>query len=217
MFILNERVDCVSEELRALYEKVCPSTIGHMTDFGFIKELKPLFRPIKFVGNAVTVRIPHLDSTAVHKALDIVKAGDVVCVDMSGDIDRSCWGELVTYMAKSKNIAGAVIDGCMTDYLALKNIGLPIYGRGISPLTTRILGIEGAVNVPISIAGVAVHPGDLIVADDDGVFVINPRDAAIYGEKALAVQESEITIKKKIDSGISLATISGAASFFENH
>lgn len=215
MFILNERVEGVSQELRKLYEQVCPSTIGHMTDFGFIKELQPIFRPINFIGNAVTVRIPHLDSTAVHKVMDIVKPGDVVCVDMSGDTERSCWGEMVSYMARSKGIAGAVIDGCMTDYRALQEIGIPLYGRGISPLTTRILGIEGAINVPISVAGVPVHPGDLIVADDDGVFVINPANAQTYGEKAIAAQNGEVDTKKKIDSGITLATLSGAAKYFE--
>lgn len=215
MFVLNERVEGVSQELRKLYEQVCPSTIGHLTDFGFIKDLQPIFRPIKFIGNAVTVRIPHLDSTAVHKVMDIVKPGDVVCVDMSGDTERSCWGEMVSYMARAKGIAGAVIDGCMTDYKALQEIGVPLYGRGISPLTTRILGIEGAINVPISVAGVPVHPGDLIVADDDGVFVINPADAKAYGEKAVAVQNGEIETKKKIDSGMTLATLSGAAKYFE--
>lgn len=214
MFILHPRVQGVSPELVQLCQQVCPSTIGHMTDFGFIKELNPLFRPVKFVGNAVTVRIPHLDSTAVHKVMDIVQPGDVVCVDMSGDIERSCWGEMVSYMARAKGVVGAVIDGRMTDYRALLETGVPIYARGISPLTTRILGIEGAINVPISVAGVPVHPGDLICADDDGVWVIPPEYAKEYAERAINVQRGEIETKKKIDSGMTLAELSGAAKYF---
>lgn len=214
MFILNKRVEGVSQDLKDLFEKVSPSTIGHMTDFGFIKDLQPIFRPIKFVGNAVTVRIPHLDSTAVHKVFDIVMPGDVVCVDMSGDTDRSCWGEMVSYMARARGVAGAVIDGKMTDFRALQEIHVPIFGRGISPLTTRILGIEGAINVPISVAGVAIHPGDLVVADDDGVFIIDPITAKELGMRAISAQNDEIETKKKIDKGISLASISGAEKFF---
>lgn len=215
MFILNPRVQGVSPELVRLYQQVYPSTIGHMTDFGFIKALTPIFRPVKFVGNAVTVGIPHLDSTAVHKVMDIVQPGDVVCVDMSGDTERSCWGEMVSYMARAKGIAGAVIDGMMTDYKALQEIGVPVYARGISPLTTRIMGIEGAINVPVCVAGVPVYPGDLVCADDDGVFIINPKNAQEYGERAMSIQQGEIGTKRKIDSGITLAEISGAAKYFK--
>jgi len=215
MFIVNPRVAGVSAELLATYQQVCPSTIGHMTDFGFIKGLQPLARPVHFVGNAVTVRIPHLDSSAVHKVMDIVQPGDIVCIDMSGDIDRACWGEMVSYMARAKGVAGAVIDGCITDFRALNQIGVPIYARGVSPLTTRILGVEGAINVPISVNGVAIHPGDLIVADDDGVFVINPQTALLYGDKAISVQQGEIETKRKIDAGASLAELSGAANYFK--
>jgi len=215
MFVLNERVQGITPDLVELYQKVCPSTIGHMTDFGFIKELQPLFRPIRFVGNAVTVQIPHLDSTAVHKVMDIVQPGDVVLVDMSGDTERSCWGEMVSYMAKAKKVAGAVINGRITDYQPLLDIGLPVYSRGVSPLTTRILGVEGAINVAISICGVAIHPGDLIVADDDGIFVINPNQAKEYGERAVKIQNGEIETKRRIDAGESLATLSGAAKYFK--
>jgi len=214
MFILNPRIEGVSRELKEQFKNVCPSTIGHMTDFGFIKDLEPIFRPINFVGNAVTVRIPHLDSTAVHKVLDIVEPGDVICIDMSGDTDRSCWGEMVSYMARAKGVAGAVIDGKVTDFRALQDIHVPIFGRGVSPLTTRILGIEGAINVPISVAGVAIHPGDLVIADDDGVLVIDPAIAKELGTRAIAAQYSEIETKRKIDEGGSLASMSGAANFF---
>lgn len=215
MFVINPRVQGVSAELRKLYEQVCPSTIGHMTDFGFLLGLKPVFRPTRFIGNAVTVRIPHMDSCAVHKVMDIVEPGDILCIDMSGDKDRACWGEMVSYMAKARGVAGAVIDGCNTDYNALVDIGVPLYSRGISPLTTRILGIEGAINVPISVCGVTINPGDLIAADNDGVLAINPQDALVYGKRAIAAQEAEIETKRKIDGGISLATQSGAATYFQ--
>jgi 4-hydroxy-4-methyl-2-oxoglutarate aldolase len=210
MFTVKPRVQGVTPELADLYRKVCPSTIGHMTDFGFLKGLVPISRPIRFVGNAVTVRIPHMDSTAVHRALDFVEPGDVIVVDMSGDTDRSCWGGMVSYAAKAKRVAGVVINGCINDVPEILELDLPIFSLGVSPITTRLLGIEGEINTIISVCGVSVHPGDLIVADDDGVFVINAKNATEYGKVALTKQDAEINWKKKIDEGISLSSISGA-------
>lgn len=214
MFVLNPRVHGVTQEMLKAYDGVCPSTIGHMTDFGFIRGLEPIFRPIRFMGNAVTVKIPHMDSTAVHKVMDTIEPGDIICVDMSGDTERSCWGEMVSYMARAKKAGGAVVGGCVTDYNAIREIGVPIFSYGVSALTTRILGVEGAINVPISIRNVPINPGDLIVADDDGVFVISPKDAMTYPERAVNAQNAEIGTKRKIDGGASLAELSGAAKYF---
>lgn len=215
MFKVNPRIQGVTDELLALYKNASPSQIGHMTDFGFIKGLEPVSRPIRFLGNAVTVKIPALDSAALHLALDTVKQGDVLCVDTNGNIDRACWGEIVTHMALHRKIAGAVIDGAITDYQAILESGLPVYSKGISALTTRIMGLEGAVNVPVSLCGVTVEPGDLIVADDDGIFAIKPADAIEFGQRALALTEKEIEMKRKIDSGIPLSEISGANKFLK--
>ncbi|GHH99789.1 RraA family protein [Neobacillus kokaensis] len=217
MFIVNPRVQGVTEELMNLYQNVGTSTIGHLTDFGFLKGLKPLFRPIRFVGNAITVRIPHMDSTAVHKALDIVEQGDVLVIDMSGDIDRSCFGGMVSYAAHVKKVAGVIVSGCINDVDEIKEIKLPVFSLGVSPLTTRILGIEGEINTTISVCGVSINPGDLIVADNDGVFVIHPNSARKYGEIAIEKQQREPETKKKIDTGISLASISKANRFFPSN
>lgn len=212
MFKIEPRVQGVTPELCDLYMGVCPSTIGHMTDFGFLKGLQPLFRPIRFVGNAVTVKIPHMDSAAVHRALDFVEPGDVIVVDMSGDDQRSCWGGMVSYAAKAKQVAGVVIGGCINDVPEILELGLPVFSLGVSPITTRLLGIEGEINTTISVCGVSIAPGDLIVADDDGVFVIAPGEAAKeFGTIALQKQQGEIEWKRKIDAGASLASLSGAA------
>ena len=134
---------------------------------------------------------------------------------MSGDVERSCWGEMVTYAARVKKIAGAVIDGCINDVAAISEFGVPVFSRGVSPLTTRILGIEGEINTTVSVCGVSVKPGDLVVADDDGVFVIDPGIAEKYGELAVQKQNREPETKRKLDAGMSLATHSGAAKYFE--
>lgn len=214
MFRIQSRVQGVTPELLKSYQDVSSSTIGHLTDFGFLKGLKPLYRPIRFVGNAVTVRIPHLDSTAVHKALELARPGDVLVIDMSGDVERSCWGGIVSYAAQVKGIAGVVIEGCVNDFSEIAEMRFPVYSLGVSPLTTRILGIEGEVNTAISMCGVSVNPGDLVLADDDGVVVLNPELAADYGQVAMEKQSKETTVKRKLDQGIPLAAISKAHTFF---
>lgn len=210
MFKMNQRVQGIDRDLVNLYKDIGTSTIGHMTDFGFLKGLQPLFRPVHFVGNIVTVRIPHMDSTAVHKALDVVCEGDVLVIDMSGDVQRSCFGGMVAYAVNKKKVAGVIVAGCINDVDEIKELQTPVFSLGVSPLTTRILGIEGEINTNISVCGTSIHPGDLCVADDDGVFVVNPESAEKYGKIAKQKEENEIERKKKIDSGVSLASISNA-------
>lgn len=217
MFILNERVSKVTSEMIELYKKVCPSTIGHMQDHGFIRGLKPLHQGKKLVGPAVTVRIPHLDSTAVHKVFDIVKEGDIVVIDTNKDYERAPFGELVCYMARHSKVGGVIIDGCVTDFNAIKDLGVNVWFRNVSALTTRIKGIEGSINVPVAISNVVVNPGDLIVADDDGILVLNPDNDDVLGlaKRAIDVQIGEIDTKKQIDAGVPLSKILGAGKYFE--
>ena len=167
------------------------------------------------MGNAVTVQLPHMDSIAIHKAVDVVKPGDVLCVNTCSEYDRAPLGELVGYAYKTKGVAGVIIDGCITDVKALKEMGLLIYSYGVSALTTRSLGIEGMINVPIAIQNVVVKPGDLVVADDDGIFVVDPKFAKEYGERAIAKQNGEPATKKRIDAGESLPHINGNYKYFE--
>lgn len=216
MFTMNKRVQGISSEVIQKYKNIETATIGHLTDFGFLKGMRPVSRPVDFVGNAVTVRIPHLDSTAVHKAFDFIEEGDVLVIDMSGDEYRSCFGGMLAYAAHVKKAAGVIISGSVNDVDEIKEIGLPVFSLGISPLTTRVLGIEGEINTTISVCGVSIHPGDLVVADDDGVVVIKPEQAKEYAELAMTKQdkEKEEALKRKLDSGISLATFR-ANKFFE--
>ncbi|GAS83717.1 RraA family protein [Paenibacillus amylolyticus] len=206
MFRIEPRVQGVTDELLELYSDISPSTIGHMTDFGFLNGLQPLFRPIRLLGNAVTVRIPHLDASAIRHAFEIAQPNDIIVVDMSGDDQRACWGEFVTYAALDKKIAGAIISGCVTDVRPITELRFPIYSKGISALTTRSLQLEGEVNTPVSVSGVSIQPGDLIVGDDDGVFVINPRYAKEIGVIAQDKQRKEEQRRQELGYGKLLAS-----------
>ena len=214
MFILNERVQGVTDEMLKLYNRISPSTIGHMTEFGLIKNLRPYQKNFHFVGNAVTVQLPRVDATAMRKVVDVVKRGDVVCVSTNGEYDRAPLGEMVGLALKMKGVAGVVIDGAICDLQAIQNMNLKIYSRGISAMTTRVIGSEGMINVPIAINNVVIKPGDLVVADDDGIFVVDPQYAMEIGKEAIARQKMEAPIIKKIGQGESLAQIDGLDKYF---
>ncbi|SIO85044.1 RraA family protein [Nocardiopsis sp. JB363] len=212
MFVVNDMPAQIDGRIVTELEQTCVSTLGHLRDHGFALGLQANKRPLKFVGTAVTVRIPHLDSTAVHMAVDMLRPGDVLVVDQSGDRQRSCFGGLVSYTAKARGAVGAVIDGSINDHDETLAYDFPVISRGFSPLTTRIGGIEGAINVPVTIAGAVVHPGDVVFADSDGAAFLTPEEAVGLGALLKSKEDAEIPARDSISAGGSLAEFSGAAS-----
>lgn len=203
-----------AEVLRALGQ-VSVSTLGHLTDFGFPTGLTPLFRPMAFAGTAVTVRIPHIDHTAVHVAIDELRPGDVLVIDQSGDDTRSCFGGMGSYAARAKGAVGAVLSGPVNDVHEVTELGFPVYSKGTAGHTTRLLGLEGSINVPVTIGGTVIRPGDIVFADSDGIAIIAPENAAGLAELLAAKESAEPEQKRRIDAGESLADLSGARALFE--
>jgi len=105
---------------------------------------------------------------------------------------------------------GAVIDGSINDYDETQEYDFPVFSRGFSPLTTRIAGIEGAINVPVSICGAVVNPGDVVFADSDGVAFLSPLDAEGLGALLRAKEEAEGPARESIVKG---GSISGAIRY----
>jgi len=211
MFIINVRAPELSRDLLEMLKDVEPATVGHYKHYGFIDpSIRPLVKGSKVVGPAVTVRSPGADSTVVHKVMEIVKPGDVIVIDRCGDTAHACWGGAVTLAAHMKGVVGGIIDGPVTDIDEIAEIGLPIYSRGLSPITTKLLGFGGEINTVIQCGGVTVHPGDLIIADDNGILVLQPNEARAVAEKALSMQEKEKPLLEQLREGGSLPEISGA-------
>ena len=210
MFEVQDMPQQIDGQIVSELSEVCVSTLGHLRDHGFALGLVPNKRPVRFVGTAVTVRIPHLDSTAVHIAVDMLRPGDVLVVDQSGDVQRSCLGGLVAFTAKARGAVGAVIDGCVNDYDETLAYDFPVFSRGFSPLTTRIGGIEGAINVPVTVAGAVVRPGDVVFADSDGVAFLAPDEAVGLGALLKSKEDAEIPARESISGGGSVAEYSGA-------
>ncbi|WP_229758344.1 RraA family protein [Paraburkholderia caffeinilytica] len=169
----------------------------------------------RVAGTAVTLRIPGADSTLLHYILPHLRPGDFVVIERCGDTRHACWGGVVTNTAKRAGVAGAVIDGVATDFSEIRRCEMPVWCRGPSPITTKILGLEGAFNVPISVGGQSVNPGDAILADESGVVVLEAGRAAQIGRMALDMQQAELLLLERLAKGERLPDISGATALVD--
>lgn len=129
-------------------------------------------------GLACTVKVFPGDNLMVHKALDIARPGEVVVVDASGARGNAVLGDLICAKARHRGIAAFVVDGLVRDLPAVREIGLPVFARGTTPVGPLHRG-PGEINYPVVCGGVVTHPGDIVVADEAGMVVV---PAGIAGE-----------------------------------
>lgn len=200
------------EQIEAL-RAVSPNDLGHHFHFGFTDasiQYRGSTKPVTMVGPVVTVRIPPEDSVMVHKSTEVAQKGDVIVVDQQGHTENAPWGEMTTRGAMASGVAGAVIDGSITDSHDIEELGFPVYSRGRSPRTTRLHGRGGEINVPVQVGGTAVKPGDIAVGNEDGVLFIPQEriDEAI--ELCSGIEEREGELIQRLEDGESLAEITDA-------
>ena len=164
--------------------------------------IKPVAPSFRICGPAVTVHSPAGDNLWLHRAIYIAQPGDVLVVSVSGGHDFGYWGEIMSCAAKTRGLAGLVIDGCVRDGGILVDFGLPVFARGLSIRGTgKDHGARGWVNFPTLFDNLTVHPGDLIVGDSDGVVVI-PRERAGEVVAAAAQRETkEAAVLERIRAG----------------
>ena len=134
-------------------------------------EIRNVVNEVPLYGPALTVKVFPGDNLMVHKALDAARPGDIVVVDTSGSQRNAVLGDLVANKAKHRGIAGFIVDGLVRDLPGLKDAGLPVYARGITPFGPLHRG-PGELNYAISCGGIVVNPGDIIVADSSGIAVV---------------------------------------------
>lgn len=213
MIIVNERVKTtVSQELLDRLRNIPPATIGHVLDFGFMDiGLRPIGRQ-KFTicGPAFTVRAMAIDSTVVHKAISMAEPGDVMVIDRNGDRKHACWGEMTSLAAKMRGLAATIVDGPATDVVEIEEMEYLVFSRGISPITTRSLAMSGEINTVVQCGGVSVTPGDIILADDNGILVLQPDQVAELVEHCEPIAQREPQTRQRLRAGESLADMSNA-------
>ncbi|NTX78360.1 RraA family protein [Serratia proteamaculans] len=145
--------------------------------------IKPISSQMKVAGPAVTVEVRPGDNLAIHAALAIAQPGDVIVVDGKGDLSAALIGEIMSTQAAASGIAGIIIDGAVRDADALSRGHFPVFAAGLNPAGPT-KAIAGRVNHPVSVAGVAINPGDLIIGDMDGIVVLPREEVAALLELA---------------------------------
>lgn len=127
---------------------------------------------LPLIGPACTVKVFPGDNLMVHKSLDVAEPGDVVVIDTSASTLTAVLGDLISTKARHRGIAGFVVDGLVRDLPAIEALGdFPVFARGVTPNGPLHRG-PGEINFPISAGGIVVHPGDIIVAESNGVVVV---------------------------------------------
>jgi 4-hydroxy-4-methyl-2-oxoglutarate aldolase len=162
--------------------------------------IAPLAPTMRFAGPALTVEVRPGDNLMIHAAMAIARPGDVIVVDGKGDLGSALMGEIMCQQCAAIGVAGVVIDGAVRDSEAIRALGLPMYAAGLNP-NGPTKNVPGRLNHPISIGGVSVRPGDLVVGDADGVTVIEREKAAamlpLAAEKVAAETQRIADIKSR--------------------
>ena len=198
IFPRKESADLGIHALRGMPSTVISDMLGRTLVAKGILPIHPA--PMSVCGNAFTIKVHTADNLMVHKALQMVRPGDVMVIDAEGDTGCAVIGEILMRVAKSRGVVGIVVDGAVRDVDGFEDQAFPCWARGIS-LRGPLKDGPGAINVPVSVGGMIVNPGDIILGDRDGVIAVPPAlaaEAARLGHEKIK-QEQEIL--KTIEDG----------------
>ena len=154
--------------------------------------LQPYHRPSEktMAGTAVTARSRAGDNLTYLRALEFCRPGDVLVIDGGGDLANAAVGGILSFYAAHIGLAGVVVDGAIRDVAEIRSREFPVYARGVTHRGPYKDG-PGEINVPISVGGMVVNPGDIVVGDQDGLLAIPQEDVETLIDKARGVLEAE--------------------------
>jgi RraA family protein len=165
---------------------------------GACAEIRPMHGREKLLGSAFTVRTRPGDNLIVHKALDMLEPGDALVVDAGGDTTNAIFGEIMTRIAIKNGATGIVVDGAIRDAATFSEMGFPCFARGATHRGPYKDG-PGEINVPITVGGAIVRPGDVVFGDADGVVIVPLEEAEELAEKVSKIVEKEAVMMHEIE------------------
>lgn len=180
------------DALRAFPSSILSDVMGRLVG---TTGLHPVNRSaVTICGTAVTVRVRAGDNLLIHKALDMLRPGDVLVVDGEGDVSRALMGEIMMTSAIQQGAVGFVIDGAVRDVAAFEEHQFPCWARAVNLRGPYKEG-PGTINLPVAVGGMLVQPGDIIVGDADGVVAVAPSDVpriAVLARQKVETEQATI-------------------------